>query len=402
MSKIYLIFVLLAFVVGTLFSIGMFNKQIQSWNGEDRSLKIKFSHELHVKDQGIVCSDCHIEATKSRLSSDKLYGDHASCQMCHEEQITNNCTFCHQRENDYIAFENPDREIIFSHENHLKVEDVNCSNCHKGLEDVTYATNKNMPTMVDCNTCHDNIKATNQCETCHTDFATLLPKDHRSIDFSKEHKTLTRVGSMDISCTTCHNATFCQQCHDGASLLKFGSDGLISDPMPRLTRRDSPKMLTLQMVHDMNYRFTHGIDANAKKSDCYSCHEKQSFCSACHLEGGNITQGKFKPKWHSEIGFKTFGVGSGGGKHAELARRDIENCATCHDAYGADATCIKCHFDNDGIRGTNPKTHQTGYMKDERGLWHDTNGAVCYTCHTDPNARVNGNKKIGFCSYCHI
>jgi hypothetical protein len=68
---------------------------------------------------------------------------------------------------------------------------------------------------------------------------------------------------------------------------------------------------------------------------------------------------------------------------------------------GSDPTCVKCHFDNDGIKGTNPKTHESGFMKDEKGIWHDTQGAVCYICHTDANAKPNGIKGVGFCGYCH-
>lgn len=400
MKKRNLLLLLSVLIIAAV-SIAMLNSDMNQSGEEDRSLKIKFSHKFH-SEQGVDCADCHTDAATSKLSSDKLFGNHASCQTCHEEQVNNDCKFCHVKPEFYEAFENPERELIFSHEKHLTMSDVGCITCHQNLEKVDYASLKNLPDMATCNTCHDNSKATNLCETCHTNFDSLLPNDHKTADFQKDHKNLVRVGKMDVSCATCHADQFCQQCHDGASLIKIGANGLMVNPSPRLTRRDSPKMLTMQMAHDLNYRFTHGIDAKAKSTDCYTCHQRETFCSECHQAGGNITQGSFKPKWHSEIGFTTFGVGSGGGKHADLARRDIENCAVCHDANGADATCVKCHFDNDGIRGTNPKTHQTGYMKDERGLWHDTNGATCYVCHTSPNANKDGIKNGGFCNYCHI
>lgn len=66
------------------------------------------------------------------------------------------------------------------------------------------------------------------------------------------------------------------------------------------------------------------------------------------------------------MNFKTLGVGSGGGDHATLAKRDIERCMSCHDVNGADPTCITCHFDADGIKGTNPKTHPVGFMSNEK------------------------------------
>ncbi len=382
-------------------SISMLNFDSYNWQEEDRSGEIKFSHKFHLE-QGIECTDCHTGAANSQLSSDKLFGDHSSCQSCHEEQLNENCEFCHQKAGEYKAFKNPKRELIFPHKKHVELSNVDCETCHKNLRDVDYGSSKNLPTMTTCNECHDNSKASSQCEICHTNFTSLIPDNHRNVLFAQDHKNLVRVGLMDVNCSSCHEEIFCQQCHDGASLRQFGEKGLMSDPMPRSTRRTSPKLLTLQMVHDMNYRFTHSIDAKAKSKDCYSCHEKESFCSSCHMAGGNVTQSKFKPKSHDNIGFTTYGVGSGGGLHAEYSRRDIESCMACHDVVGADATCVKCHFDHDGIKGTNPKTHSPGYLRGEKGIWHDTDGATCYICHTHPNARVSGNPKGGFCNYCHI
>ena len=59
-----------------------------------------------------------------------------------------------------------------------------------------------------------------------------------------------------------------------------------------------------------------------------------------------------------------------------------------------------CHMDNDGIKGTNPKTHMSGFMNNEEGDWHGDFGAVCYNCHTDAGA-LSQIKGQGFCGYCH-
>ena len=91
---------------------------------------------------------------------------------------------------------------------------------------------------------------------------------------------------------------------------------------------------------------------------------------------------------------------SGGGVHADIARRDLESCAACHDTQGADPNCIMCHTDNDGIKGTNPKTHAIGFMNNEQGDWHGDFGAVCYNCHTDGGA-LSQTFGQGFCGYCH-
>ena len=84
----------------------------------------------------------------------------------------------------------------------------------------------------------------------------------------------------------------------------------------------------------------------------------ETFCVECHQsENEDFAFGGIVPASHLKTTFKTIGVGSGGGDHATLAKRDIERCMACHDVNGADPTCITCHFDADGIKGTNPKTH---------------------------------------------
>jgi hypothetical protein len=82
-----------------------------------------------------------------------------------------------------------------------------------------------------------------------------------------------------------------------------------------------------------------------------------------------------------------------------MAHRDIESCISCHDVQGADPTCISCHLDNDGIKGTNAKTHPANFMMDEHGDWHDNEGSICFNCHTVIlSTAQSGN---GFCGYCH-
>jgi hypothetical protein len=159
--------------------------------------------------------------------------------------------------------------------------------------------------------------------------------------------------------------------------------------------------MRLTKVHDLNFKFTHGIAAKGKALECQTCHSNEQFCSTCHEAGGNVNQGVFKPASHTTAGFVTLGVGSGGGEHARLAKRDIESCAGCHSTEGTDAVCITCHTDVDGIKGTDPKTHDRGFQSNNHGVWHTDPGANCYMCHTDVNARPSGIKGQKFCGYCH-
>jgi len=322
-----------------------------SSDGDDRPSIVKFSHQKHITELGIECATCHPAAQTSKLSSDILGANHESCQTCHEEQVNSDCAYCHTTPEGIQPRPAAVREIVFSHEKHLGMKDVLCQTCHTGLESTDLSGAANMPTMETCTACHNNQKATNVCETCHTNFVTLLPESHKRSDFVRNHRDLTRLGALTTECQSCHTERFCQQCHQTSGLKGlFTKKDLMTEPSAKTSTKDSPKEMLLQNVHELNYRFTHGIDARARQSECSSCHEAQTFCVQCHQAGGNVTQGRFKPASHLVPGFTTLGAGSGGGLHAEEARRDIESCVSCHDVEGHDPTCMTCHTDNGRVR----------------------------------------------------
>ncbi len=349
-------------------------------------MNIKFSHKFHSENVGTECMDCHAGALTSENSSDFLLPKMATCYNCHDEQATP-CEFCHLDPQNMVPYEAPIRKINFSHKFHIEDQKLQCSQCHEGADKVDYATPEHLPSMESCFTCHDNRTATNECEACHKETVSLLPTSHKVVDFATEHKKFVRAGGAENNCVVCHTDNFCQQCHDGVSLAK------ISLFTPQASGKEQ---LVLQRVHDLNYRYTHGIEAKGKDKDCYVCHDRQTFCAGCHAPNGDIKSSQFKPEWHSGNDFVTIGVGSGGGRHAKLAKRDIEMCMSCHDVEGADPICVICHVDRNPGRGNDPKTHQKDYMKDVDGDWHRTDASICFSCHV--NTRKAG---LGFCGYCH-
>ena len=311
---------------------------------------LKFSHKFHVKEASMECTACHTTATTSKTSSDNLHAGHDNCVGCHEEQVTSTCDFCHKNPDAITPRVMPVREVLFSHEQHLGMKDIQCQTCHTAVEESEALGTSLLPAMATCNTCHNDRKASNMCETCHTNFVTLVPTDHGRSDFRRNHKEFARLGALDASCQTCHTETFCQQCHQTTGLKAFGPKDLMTEPRPKTWTRDSKNETILQQVHDLNYRYTHGIDARSRQADCAACHSAQTFCADCHRVGGNITQGVFKPASHSVPGFTTLGLGSGGGLHAEEAKRDIESCISCHDVEGRDPTCMTCHTETGRVR----------------------------------------------------
>lgn len=373
---------------------------------QDNKGIIKFNHAKHVKDNGMQCKDCHLKAVTSAKTGENLNPKHSDCSSCHDVNSKKDCNLCHY-DGVYKKLESSDRGIIFSHKFHTETGKMQCTDCHTGLDKVKLSGESagSFPNMEKCYSCHNNKTATNNCEACHKNLTTLKPKDHLVSNFLNEHKVISDVekGNNSKNCMMCHSDNFCQACHSAG---KYNGSNQKNDfyapyySKENGVRTERAALQKLNNVHELNYLYTHGLDANHKGFECKTCHDAEQFCSACHQNGGNTLTG-IAPKNHLEPNFKTFGVNTGGGLHADLARRDIESCQSCHSSSGADPVCVKCHFDNDGMKGTNPKTHERGFLSDEKGIWHDTPGAICYTCHTDANAKPNGVKGMGFCGYCH-
>lgn len=311
---------------------------------------VKFNHLFHTTEVGLECKDCHTTAAKSNSSGDNLHPTHDQCQTCHQDQLTNTCGYCHLNPDNIEPRTVPVRELVFSHEQHLGMKGVECLTCHAGIEQDSTSAQTRLPAMEKCTTCHNGAKAPSYCESCHRNLAQLLPPDHLQSDFRRVHGEFVRLGGLNVDCSTCHSENFCQECHSPVELKQFGEKGLSADPRPRTSPKDQPAQTTLQRVHDLNYRLTHGIDAQAKSADCATCHDTQQFCVTCHQSGGNIDQFKFKPPSHNVPGFVTIGKGTGGGLHAEEARRDMESCVGCHDVPGQDPVCMTCHNADGSVR----------------------------------------------------
>lgn len=309
---------------------------------------VKFSHPKHVTELGIACADCHTGAAESKFAADNLIPDHVSCQSCHEEQVNNDCAYCHTNPDNIQPSVPSVRDLLFPHVSHAGTGGISCGTCHGGSDPSDDAgaapADVRLPDMAMCVDCHSEKKASIDCETCHRDFANLIPGNHLVSGFTKEHDRPVRVGAMDVTCATCHTESSCQECHSGDQLRSFGGTrGLMTVPGARTPMKDSPDALRLQAAHDLNYRFTHSVDARSRVIDCATCHESRTFCADCHQSGGILTEGRIKPQSHFEAGFVTIGAASGGGRHAQMGRRDIESCVSCHDVEGKDPSCMLCH-----------------------------------------------------------
>ena len=394
----YIYFFLLPLLAGTLI-LSAFSSNEQNPDMSGNEGLIKFSHKFH-SEQGIDCETCHAAVNSSKSLTDNLLPKMETCGSCHDVDSDDNCKLCHYEDKFEPLVQKKADNIRFNHSFHLNEQKLKCETCHKGINEVKYAENASQPfpLMQDCYSCHNDKKAPNECESCHESVAKLKPQSHKSSSFILTHKFAAK--KLNADCVMCHNENnnSCQDCHDVTNVITEDNTAAnFYQPYSPTNFSDKVKKQKITRVHDINYVFTHGIDAKGKTAECTSCHETQTFCANCHQsKQGDFSLGGITPISHTKPDFMRIGVGSGGGEHAILARRDIESCAACHDVQGADPTCIKCHLDSDGIQGTNPKTHPANFMKDVHGDWHDSDGAVCFNCHT--NTHKAG---LGFCGYCH-
>jgi len=395
---IKIIYINIAAAAVLLIAFAAFLPQADEVSGKNDELII-FSHSLHYDLTG--CEDCHSTAAESISLNDRLLPNHENCADCHDVDDANDCETCHINDN-YESLIQKSSSLIFNHKFHIDLE-LECESCHKGLNEVDYSFESAglIPPMENCAACHNETKiASNTCESCHISTFNLKPQSHRGVDYMRSHKFL--AVERNANCMMCHNNSTCQECHVATNVITETNlpDDFYQPYTPDNTIDGSAQQILLKVHGDLNYRYSHGIDAKGKSTECQACHQIETFCANCHgAENRDFALSGILPSSHLLPGFKTIGVGTGGGEHAILAQRDIESCVSCHDVQGADPTCITCHLDSDGIKGTDPKTHVTNYMINENGDWHESMGSICYNCHT--SADPNSAKTSGFCNYCH-
>jgi hypothetical protein len=203
----------------------------------------------------IPCSGCHIEpgvvgylkfGAKSipAFYSQLVFGpkpanlfaipSRAACQKCHTayRQVS------------------AGGDLLIPHKAHVEALGINCATCHKNLVHSANSQGFNKPEMSAClASCHNGVKATNQCSKCHTQ--KQVPPSHKSKDWLTVHST--QVGTVD--CGKCHawSPDYCKQCHS--------------------KRPES---------HAGNWKKLHAVRAKAQGTKgCLVCH-KQAFCNKCH------------------------------------------------------------------------------------------------------------------------
>lgn len=369
MKRLGLLLGILGFLV-----LGWFGTQsLDAQKGEGKILASKvypdyesgivFSHPKHAE---LPCTACHSEAPTSLSGADVLTPKMQVCTDCHgagiqAEPALESCSGCHagmpktpvssEEATQWqkitprpLVLPRPQAKLRFAHQKH---QDIQCQTCHQGgLGEPT------MPSMDSCMTCHtQDAAAPTACATCHTApvqgmsatrvasaNASLKPMNH-DLDWLKRHGRVALSNQAD--CVSCHQETDCVTCHQEANARPF-------------------------TVHPPGFNLMHAVDARSDMANCTSCHTVDGFCAECHTRSGLSTRPATAPP---RLAFHPPGWVEGANRHGLAARRDINECASCH----VENDCVTCHT------GINP--HPPEFRFECKNLL-EANGQMCLKCHT--------------------
>lgn len=133
---------------------------------------IAFNHHLHVEEQGMDCTDCHLYAD----SGVRATIPNIEVCSCHGEAMTKSPE--EARLVQYIAsgeripwqkvYRVP-AHVYFSHRRHTAIAGIDCETCHGVMrEQVQPVTHPAVRiTMERCMDCHEQRRVSNDCLLCH-------------------------------------------------------------------------------------------------------------------------------------------------------------------------------------------------------------------------------------------
>lgn len=243
---------------------------------------------------------------------------------------------------------------VFSHNNHVKKQNLACEDCHAGSENGILA---GAPSTDICATCHEEA---DKYKGIADEAARKWPRiEVLSADGIFSHKNHADKG---VKCEDCHGNMAksrvtgiedmpamedCMACH-----AKKGVSTACQ------TCHKETKRETAPADHSKAWEKSHGQLARDPKSGgrCLLCHE-QNKCASCHNSQ--------KPQDHT-LSWKEFGHGIESGM-------DRGRCATCHRSD----FCVKCH------RSTPPSSHRGDWGENHCGQCHISGGGGqnCSVCH---------------------
>ena len=368
-----------------------------------QSIPLRFDHGKHLA-LNLDCSWCHGAADTSVRTSDLLLPSEEICLDCHDpgdpEMPATACGDCHpgfearsRSEGRHPArWSFPAARLNFAHRTHIEAE-IECSECHRGMDRVGLATVAQLPRERACVGCHESRGVSTRCATCHlsgpdgllrTEFppeadaprpprrletrlaptrhvGRLVPRGFRGArhdaQWVQDHGP--RASAEPTLCAACHEDRQCRGCHGG--------------------------ILRPARIHPGDWVTLHPLAARSAAMQCGSCHRRQTFCRDCHRRTKVVSRSEdpelsfpasssFHPR-----GWVSF-TGQGPDHHGQHARFNISACASCH----SERTCIRCHAaaGGGGLQGSPVNPHPPGFSALCSSLMQ-RNSRACAKCHGD-------------------
>ncbi len=282
------------------------------------------------------------------------------------------------------------RDLKISHALHIE-QDVDCTDCHDGIDTATDLKTSYLPQEETCMDCHERE---DECAACHDNPKTYRkhPVQQSDIYFSHEahlkrtegkcencHKDVLEAVQLPVprptmdTCMNCHNH---QEDYDGARCLGCHP-----------TLRDKPLRAIGKYTHSGDWLRRHGIVAQAGTETCVQCHT-QSTCTDCHTKLGPGAALRMAPELgsqQSQLHQQDFAR-----SHSIEARSGVQLCSRCHE----EGYCVRCH-EARGVAASNGGAlpHPPGFVL-PGGDFHGTEvrraPQTCAACHQGTD-----------CAQCH-
>ena len=320
--------------------------------------RLAFSHNLHVTENGMACTDCHGKMTAGQFAA----AGHAACKECHGDWIdtkeigAKTCGVCHKVK-DLKAL--PKAEVakaatntvaeagsVFRHSDALTNR---CAECHGALLDKKLSQ---VPELTRAEKIRIRERAHRwglSCIACHEDMNRTTPPPSHSQNWTRRHGTLGT--EPDNACGMCHTKESCRECHQ----------------------------VTKPASHNDLWRLkTHGTQAAWDRRRCQVCHREDT-CTACHADT--------RPQSHN-------------------AGWQQNHCLNCHPSQSTGTGCTMCH--KVAIE-SHPNPHAAGWLNTHCDNCHlsATMAGPCSVCHkgitsasSHPNPHSAGWQDA-HCGSCH-
>jgi len=139
-----------------------------------RPQPIPFSHKTHAVTARLRCADCHTMPAPGDLAT---IPKEDKCMACHQAikadspAIRKLAAFHKQgKPVPWVRIYQVAEYVVFSHDLHHRRAAIGCETCHGKVAEQDTLWREKSTSMKACMDCHDERRASNECNVCHQPF----------------------------------------------------------------------------------------------------------------------------------------------------------------------------------------------------------------------------------------